>query len=243
MTIHFPNGNLVRRFAERLAGKNIYAPSTIFRGLLRATRPNPFREFNDRHCCIFVHVPRAAGTSVANALFEEGDRGHIPLYAYQSFDADRYQRYTKIAFVRNPYSRLVSAFHQVKFNAHNEKVQAWAERYLSDIDTFDVFLDRLHASLSFRLVVMSLAHFRPQWEFLMIDGEIAVDFLGRFETINRDFERLAEQLSVDARLGHMNRSDHDAYLSYYTESTSAIVRRIYQKDFALLDYTMMPQES
>lgn len=236
MRFYAPNRNVARHTAEKLVGRGEYVPNRLFNSFLKLTRPSPYLERNDRHGSIFVHVPRTGGTSVANALFEDGDRGHAPLYAYRAFDAERYRAYFKFAFVRNPYSRFVSSFHQVRDGAHNPKVQRWAEHYLSDITGFGEFAERIENDSLFRRVVLALDHFRPQWEFVTVGGNVEVDFLGKLERIEEDFRKVREELEISASLPKKNASSHGHYTDHYTEKSRRIVNRIYARDFRILGY-------
>lgn len=237
MTAYFPNGNVLRRTVEKWAGRCRYDQNVVLNSILKTTRSNPYRPRNDQHEHIFVHVPRTGGTSIAEALFQEGARGHIPLYVFRTFDPARYDRYFKFAFVRNPYGRLVSAFHQVKNNAPNPRTQQWAETHLDGVDSFRSFLQRLAESATFRWTVTSMDHFRPQWEFLTVNGAIDVDYLGRFEQIESDFEKIAERLHLEEQLPHRNQSSHRSYHWYYQDKQTNVVERMYRRDFERLGYS------
>jgi chondroitin 4-sulfotransferase 11 len=63
--------------------------------------------------CIFVHIPKTAGTSVTDALFGTPRPRHRPLQWYEGMEPELYKEYFKFAFVRNPWDRLVSGYHYV----------------------------------------------------------------------------------------------------------------------------------
>ena len=66
----------------------------------------------DKHRCIFVHIPKCGGISVGRALFGTYYGNHMNALTYQLiFDKSTYDAYFKFTFVRNPWSRLFSAFH------------------------------------------------------------------------------------------------------------------------------------
>jgi hypothetical protein len=69
------------------------------------------------------------------------------------------------------------------------------------------------------------------------DGTKLVDFVGRFERINRDFDRVMEHLGLDAELPHRNPTDHRGYRSYYTDDTAAMIRDLYAIDVETFGYT------
>ena len=73
-------------------------------------RVSTFRPW-DEHRCIFIHIPRTGGGSVAEALFGGGGETHAPLSAMQRhFEQEEFQAYFKFTFVRNPWDRLVCVF-------------------------------------------------------------------------------------------------------------------------------------
>lgn len=236
--ISLPNGNVCRRYFELFSGGCEYNVDSLLTLTVWATRSSPYREVNDEHEQIFVHVPRTGGTSIAEALFQKSVGGHTPLYAYRIFDPQRYDQYFKFAFVRNPYSRLVSAFHQVKHNANNPRTQRWSETYLGSVESFREFIKRLENDRAFRSTVTSMDHFRPQWEFITVNGNIGVDYLGKFEKIESDFGKVSNHLGIKCELPHKNKSSHNQYIKYYQGVNAGVVRHIYKKDFANLGYDL-----
>ena len=57
----------------------------------------------DRLQCIFVHIPKCAGVSIASSLFGNLGGGHATLSEYRLvFDCREFNRYFKFAVVRNP---------------------------------------------------------------------------------------------------------------------------------------------
>jgi hypothetical protein len=189
----------------------------------------------DRLRCLFVHVPKAAGTSVASCLFE-CKVGHITLRRYSLiFEAEAFREYFKFAVVRNPWDRLFSAFRYLKGPECLELDRAWANAHLSGIDTFERFvLDWLPRNN----VDISYVHLVPQYRFLRLRGDApAVDFLARFESLSQDFEHIRKRLGVEASLSHLNRSSRPGdYRDAYTNEMKEIVGRVYRKDVAALGY-------
>ncbi len=64
------------------------------------------------HKLIFIHIPKCAGRSISNALGEPFD--HYTAAYYQTHYAQHRNDYTTFTTVRNPYGRLVSAYHYIK---------------------------------------------------------------------------------------------------------------------------------
>ena len=73
----------------------------------------------------------------------------------------------------------------------------------------------------------------------MIDekGNIAVDFIGRFENIKEDFKKITDKLNIKRTLKKTNTSKRkEDYRLYYDEETKAIVNEVYRKDIQLFNY-------
>lgn len=91
-----------------------------------------YSHFADRSQCIFIHIPKTAGTSVALTLFGHGSR-HVPWFRYQQANPVKYRRYFKFAFVRNPWDRLVSSYFYLQKGGMSEADVRWAAENLSPL--------------------------------------------------------------------------------------------------------------
>ena len=145
---------------------------------------DPFSQSLQPSDCLFIHIPKTAGTSMCQALNVKPM--HIPLVRFKSFDESRFENSFKFAFVRHPFDRLYSAFNYLQGNIGVNRSQdiRWAEKYLSNIPDFEEFVKKL-GEKKFRKDVKAYYHFRPQHHWIQIPGEtkIGVDFCGRFETL------------------------------------------------------------
>jgi hypothetical protein len=103
-------------------------------------------------------------------------------------------------------------------------------------------------------------HVMPQSEMLYDDnGHLLVDFVGKFETLQQDFDQVCEQLGfADSRLPHINSSDKmsrelrrkarnifyrnqesdlHSYTEFYDEETRKYVTKLYQIDIKNFNYS------
>jgi hypothetical protein len=83
-------------------------------------------------------------------------------------------------------------------------------------------------------------HFIPQYKWIIDEkGNILLDFVGKFENLNKSWERIHKDISIEGHnaLPHENFSDHRFYEEYYSYKTRRIVRRIYKKDLKMFNYT------
>ena len=139
----------------------------------------------------------------------------------------------KFTFVRNPESRLLSAYNFLKSGGMNENDRAWAAKYVMPFDTIDAFV----RNSLVRPEVFNAVHFRPQVDFLRDPrtGKLGVDFVGRFETIGADFKAICQHLGIERDLPHENKT-RSVDRSVLSMSSAAMIRRIYEADFDALGY-------
>lgn len=142
------------------------------------------------------------------------------------------------AFVRNPYDRLVSAFHYLSKGGMNQEDQRDSVEYVGEYQgDFRRFV--LHALAGpeppriFRQI-----HLRPQVDWLCDEyGRIMVDYLGNCESIESAYGELKRRLGVALPApSHKNKSDHRHYETYYDETLRALGARAYRNDFERLGY-------
>ncbi|MEY4195881.1 MAG: hypothetical protein RLZZ226_2249, partial [Pseudomonadota bacterium] len=68
------------------------------------------------------------------------------------------------------------------------------------------------------------------------NGKLLVDFLGRYESLAADFDRIRDKLGIAERLPHVNKSQHEDYRNYYNDHTRDLVAEHFQTDIALFGY-------
>lgn len=189
--------------------------------------------YPNAHRCIFIHVPKTAGTSVARALFGVDSR-HVPWTEYERANPHKFHKYFKFAFVRNPWDRLVSTYFFLKRGGMNETDRAWAaENVMPFVDFCDFVRHRLTSADA-----MTFPHLRPQCFYLADrSGNIKTDFVGRYENLAQDFAEVARRLGSHAALPVSNTSHHEHFTEYYDNATRAAVADVYANDIALFGYT------
>ena len=147
----------------------------------------------EKQRCIYIHIPKAAGISVAQALFGHNAGGHKTAKEHRKIFGRRYWQYFKFTFTRNPYSRLVSAYEYLRSGGHG----AWPEdrRFAEEVlNQYKDFRDFVLGWLEPGKKSWPRPHFRPQTHFLLLHGRIAVDFLGAFERLEEDFAEVCARL-------------------------------------------------
>jgi hypothetical protein len=189
--------------------------------------------------CVFIHVPRAAGMSICQALFGHSAGGHRTAREYNHIFGEKFSSYYRFSFVRNPYARLVSAYEYLSRGGHPAwpKNRAFGDEIIGAHENFQSFVVEW---LRPEKTQWPLPHFYPQTHFLMLDDQLAVDFLGHVETIGEDFASVCRHLNEDADLPAMNTTpdDRPPLRAYYNSDTIIQrVQEVYQLDFERLGYS------
>lgn len=193
-----------------------------------------YNEYNNQLKCIFVHVPKTAGTSLQETLFDFSHTGHFRWDEYRAMDRKKFSEYYKFAFVRNPWDRVVSAYFYLSKGGRNSSDKKWADEVLSEYDDFNTFVLEWLTPQN----IYTWNHFVPQTDFIFDkQDQMKVDFCGKFESLNEDFLTVSKRLGADKNLKNINKSSRGSYSQYYTEQTKAIVAEVYERDIRLLGYT------
>lgn len=191
----------------------------------------------DEYSCIFIHIPKCAGVSIAQSLFGNQGAGHYSSSQYREVFGDAaYDDYFTFAFVRNPWDRLASAYHFLKQGGFNDIDRRWASKHLRHYTGFDEFVSDWVTPEHVR----GWVHFKPQCDYLCnTDGMLDVDFIGRFERLEQDFQTLCNKLGVERTLHSLNHGQHKlpGYQALYDDQTRDIVSRVYARDIELLNYS------
>lgn len=188
---------------------------------------------------VFVHIPKAAGVSVAVALFGGLGGGHRSLRGYEQVLGERrLRRYFKFTFVRNPFERLLSSFHFLQLGGMTMNDARWARRFVPEGASFEWFvLEQLQLP-----EVRRFRHFRAQTEFLVdAHGAIGVDFTGRYERLADDFAAICSRLGIRRELPRLNVTEAQPGRDVrWSGAMVDVVRQLYRRDFDLLGYADVP---
>ena len=217
MTYNFINKIRLKITAFRLRSR-IYKKNSLFNKFLSTKT-------------IFIHIPKTAGTSLVNAIYNINPEGHKSVLFLKEIFEDDLSSFFKFCFVRNPYDRLFSSYMFLKKGGVNiHDINAY-NKYLCCYKDFEDFvLNGISEELTREII-----HFTPQTYFICDNtGSIIVDFIGRFESLEKDVEKLSEMLDIEINLPHLNINEKDCYI--YTDEMKIKVNEVYKQDFDLLSY-------
>ena len=81
--------------------------------------------------------------------------------------------------------------------------------------------------------------FIDNWGIYTMDGNVVVDFVGRYESLKEDFAEVKERLglSADLNLSEINKSSKTTtYHDYYNDYTRKLMEQWYANEISEYDY-------
>lgn len=188
-----------------------------------------------KHHCIFIHIPKNAGSSVLQAFNDKAGRKHAKWYEFFESNDYFFNRYFKFAIVREPLPRLYSAYSYVlKGGSGSADDIALQQFIIANSHDFESFIQHV---LDADFIMLQLL-FQPQYLYVF-DRQLksVTDSLLRYENLAHDWQNLAKRRGFVASLPKVNRSNIDKVLPELSESTQAKVELLYKMDYQLLGYT------
>lgn len=195
---------------------------------------------------LFIHIYKNAGASIAKAL-RPYSRSKIELllnrpmqhFGIHAFDPspypdhltaleimermgrDRFMSYFRFAIVRNPWDWQVSLYNF----ARKDKTHFQHEL----TKKFSGFEDYLEWRCD--------GNYQLQRDFVYDGkGNCLVDFIGRFENLENDFNVICEKIGVDTSLPKVHVLRCDDYRDHYSTYTRALVETVFEKDIQTFGY-------
>ena len=198
-----------------------------------------------KHKYIFIHIPKCGGTSVEDALLEPrcrrrkkdlfglpnkyqtGGLQHLmSSHIIEEVGEDIFNKYFKFSFVRNPWDKMVSQYH------YSTTLREDLLNYIG-ISKFSSFKEYIHRVSKSKIHVQ----WDQQYKFLYINKKCVVDFIGRFENLEEDFNTICDKIGIpQQQLPHKKKSKHKHYTEYYDDETRAIVAEKYARDIEYFGY-------
>jgi hypothetical protein len=214
---------------------------------------------------IFLHLPKCGGTSIEVALtgrpwHQNGLRQHQHLTAVETrelYGAEIFRSYFKFAIVRNIWDLLVSHYLWGCSGLRGRGVswfrwgwewghpfdsarRRWVRRptfaeYLADIPGFN---RRLHFSHTGQDLTRQL-------DAISIDGQIAMDYVGRFEDLPDEFRKICQlaRASPPELPHHLKSRRTRHYSDYYAPELRDLVAERYRRDIEAFGFTFERQKT
>ena len=143
----------------------------------------------------------------------------------QNMNMEKWNEYTKFAFIRNPYDKIVSAW-----------------KYINKLSlepiTFKDFLKSKDTCTSYTYFHAFITQYE---QLLNIDNELKIDFFGKFEELNDNLANILLKINLDEKINHANVIKNSIkfnssgntinYIGYYTNELIQIVNELFEIDF------------
>ena len=139
-----------------------------------------------------------------------------------------FSQFFKFAFVRNPWDLQVSLYHYML-----ERPLHPNHKEIKQLVNFDEYI-------KWRVEYGQ----KTQYDFLSDEaGNLLIDFVGRYESLDNDFEQICRALGCSTMLPHLNRSNRRRdYRSYYTSETRALIEEMFRVDILKFGYSFNDPE-
>lgn len=193
---------------------------------------------SEKHSCVFIHINRTGGASIEQALGRDSKTkaNHLSArHQARKLGMRQFREYFSFSIVRNPWEKMVSMFHHP---AHQRFGHVSFDEWIKTLDSNERLrytsnqLDWLTTKSWVWDVSKQRFSQKPESSLLM------VDFVGRFERLQDDWNFVCEQLEIPAtKLPHRNKSDYGkSYQSFYTPESRQIIAGRFERDIEYFDY-------
>jgi hypothetical protein len=175
---------------------------------------------------LWFRVAKTGTRSMLSVLEEETRLDYNQDWAKPT-DEEMEERFC-FTFVRNPWDRLVSTYFD-KVGKKSMYRPCWGKSFEYFVD----FVDDLDLQTADRHIRLQSTLF-PRHR---------MDFIGYFEQLRADAEKIFATIGIDRSLPHRNATKKQHYSAYYNTRTAAVVRRKYSQDIEAFGYDFQQEIS
>ena len=128
----------------------------------------------------------------------------------------------KFSFVRNPWDLCVSHFfYRQRRGSYGEVIDVTFKEWLIN--------DKKREPIMWQA--------STQYDCLTVNGDLAIDFVGKFENLQNDFNEVCKYIQIPTiQLDHWNSTKHQHYSTYYDQETKEYVCDLFKKDIEYFNY-------
>jgi len=178
--------------------------------------------YDYKHKAIWFRVPKVASRTINDAL-QKGSAKNDYIYASKmGYHAALTNGYFKFAFVRHPEERLLSAWRDKVLRKNHFHFENSVHEKMKEIGNFVDWLATLDIN-------DCDVHIKSQHSQIDLNH---IDFLGRMETFDQDFNYLVDRLGLSVeKAEHLNPTKKEKV--ELNKEVKQKIYRIYRRDFEL----------
>jgi hypothetical protein len=138
----------------------------------------------------------------------------------------------KFSFVRNPWDLMVSSYHWWLTNARTFPSLAEHVSRISEMGSFSNFIKS-----EYGLEMINEQRGRDLLDWISDDNKVIIDFVGRFETLDKDWKEICKVLEIaPIALTRENQIPRVNYRSFYDKTSRALVANRFSKSIELFGF-------
>ncbi len=202
---------------------------------------------SEEYKVIFIHNQKAAGMSIEKYFYDHvaDTQLLLPRHAYaldgiEKVGRDNWNNYYSFGFVRNPWARIVSWYTMIAERPDDGEDNKLWQYVRENSSGFEDFLENCTDTVTREIegFVYKKSFVKNQMDYFTDKkGKIAVNFIGKFENLKEDFEKIKKEARLpDYELPLVNPTQKKDYREYYTEHTQKLVTERFKKDIEYFGY-------
>ena len=195
-----------------------------------------------KYKCIFIHIPRTAGTSIENWIVGKDwwkidpNTKHLLASQAKKIYSKYWDEYFKFTFVRNPWDRMVSCLGFPTYYGINYDGTLNFDKY-KELFGYPLTIENDYR-FSNRKELITKKHKINSVYLNFIDEKL--DFIGKFESLQKDIQFIKKKLNIKEDFQFQNKivasKRRPDYRDYYNDETRKIVSDLYKGGIKKFNY-------